>query len=308
MNLNTPQEPTAPAPLTEDTLPALDSDLGPNGAPLLMEDAPPADAPVVEPSPDAAPAASDDEPTPPADAAPEDGAPEPTADAPPADAPAEDAPPAERTYTQAEVSQMQSTMRERENEAVKRAEDAETATKQAQLLTRADEFERERTTFHETAGETPERAAALAKQDRTTALSEVAAHNSASETATAQRQAAAIAVGHDLNLPADEIRNLLQFNSVKEMQDYGQGYLDRSKSDTDMRAENARLTTEVAALKLAAVPAGGPSAIVDSASGETPALTDQQIIDRAGDPNVDMTDAEMADLDAAMGRAGLLDG
>jgi hypothetical protein len=46
---------------------------------------------------------------------------------------------------------------------------------------------------------------------------------------------------------------------------------------------------------------------VDSGVGQTPALTDQQIIDRGGDPNVNLSDAELTELDAAMGRLGYLD-
>lgn len=301
-----PEETAVPEAPTEDSLPPLDADLGPNGAPLLMEEDSP-EAATVEPSTGdvastagaAAPEGSTE--------VPEAGAPEPPADATPADAPVTPAPDAPRTYTQAEVSQMQSTMRQRENDAVTRADAAEAATREAQLLTRADEFQAERTQHHMDLGETPERASALAKDDRTSALNEVRAAQSATETATAQRQAAAIAVGHDMNLPTEEIRNLLQFNSVEEMQAHGQGYLDRSKATNETQTEVESLRKEVADLKRAAVPVGGPSAIVDSGVGQTPALTDQQIIDRGGDPNVNLSDAELTELDAAMGRLGYLD-
>ena len=301
-----PADQSAPEVPPEDTLPPLDDDLGVNGEPLLIEEAPNDDAPVAPSAegtaPDAALAAPESSAT-----APKDGALESSADAPPAPATPDVAPPAERTYTQTEVSNMQRTLREREEVANKARDEANAKVEEAQLLARASEFERERTAHHESLGETPERAAALAKDDRTNALNEVRAAQGANETANAQRQAAAIAVGHDLNLPAEEIRNLVQFNSVEEMQQYGQGVLKRTSADTAMKAENARLVKELADLKRAAVPAGGPSSIVDSATGETPALTDQQIIDRAGDPDVDMSDAEMRELDSAMSRLGYLD-
>jgi hypothetical protein len=304
--LVTPTEQPATEAPTEDSLPPLDDDLGPNGAPLLMEEEVTDEAPVDQPAGDVASEADADAPEGSTEA-PEGESPEPPADAPPADAPVEPAPDAPRTYTQAEVSAMQSTMRQRENEAVARANAAEKATEEAQLLIRADEFQQERTQHHIDLGEMPERAAALAKDDRTSALNEVRAAQSQSETATAQRQAAALAVGHDMNLPAEEITNLLQFNSVEEMQAHGQAVLDRIKTSTETTDEVKRLRQEIADLKREAVPAGGPSAIVDSNVGQTPALTDQQIVDRAGDPNIDISDAEMAELDAAMQRLGYLD-
>lgn len=280
---------------SEEPLPPLDSDLSDAGVPLLVEEqgdvsSEPAGESTEEVVQTTEPSGQTGEST--------EEAPQETETPPP---------PQPVTYTQEQVARIESAYRQRENEARELARQAEERAAQAELLIRADQYQQERTEYHINAGESPERAATLAEQDRNSALTEVARRQSEAQAFEANRRAAAIAVAHDHNLPPSELPNLARFNTAEEMNQYAEGLKTRSAREQELTSTVETLRKEIDALKKAQVPAGGLENQVDSGEGATPPLTDTQLIDRAGDPDVDLTESELMELDAAMRRSGLLE-
>ena len=197
--------------------------------------------------------------------------------------------PPPRTFTQEEVSKIQSDTATEANQRVSAlanqrvnalAAEVEQIRQQAaerDVLGQAAAFEASQRVAYEATGQyTPEQAVAQAEKDKNLALAQYQQQISKQGEVQAQRNLAAVAIAADHGLGATEAQTLLAYGTQEEMTQQAGVLKQQKEAGSAQAAEIAELRAEIAELKKAQVPAATPEQQVDSGSGAVGPRTDEQ--------------------------------